>query len=147
MIADGCLQVSLRTCRSNSVSFHFTQTFPKKVRVVSNHALLKSFVQRKNQSLPNVRLHAGSSTDRSMDLESANFKEPAATRRCLQHADHCTRCFLSTPKGQLQSQAASDSCRSLLSEWETKAVFNFCFQNLVAKNVQLVTLFRLVFGF
>ena len=34
-------KLSLRTCRSNSESFHFTQTFPEKVLVVSNHALLK----------------------------------------------------------------------------------------------------------
>ena len=34
-----------------------TQTFPsEKFLVVSNHALLKSFVQRKKQSLPDVRL-------------------------------------------------------------------------------------------
>ena len=40
------IKLLLRTCRSNSVSFHFTQTFPEKVLVVSNHmhALLKSFV-------------------------------------------------------------------------------------------------------
>ena len=36
---------------------------PWKVLVVSNHALLKSFLQRKKQSLPNVRLHRGSSMD------------------------------------------------------------------------------------
>ena len=35
-----------------------------KVLVVFNHALLKSFLQRKKQSLPDVRLHVGSSTDR-----------------------------------------------------------------------------------
>ena len=29
----------------------------------------------------------------------------------------------------------------------TKAVSNFCFQNLVAKNVHLVAMMRLVFGF
>ena len=37
---------------------------PWKVLVVSNHALLKSFLQRKKQSLPDVRLNVGSSTDR-----------------------------------------------------------------------------------
>ena len=37
---------------------------PWKVLVVSNHALLKSFLQRKKQSLPDIRLHVGSSTDR-----------------------------------------------------------------------------------
>ena len=58
------IKLSLRTCRSNSVSFHFTQTFPEKVLVFSNHALLKSFAQRKKQSLPDVRLHVGSSLDR-----------------------------------------------------------------------------------
>ena len=46
------------TCRSNSVSFLFTQTFPEKVLVVSNHALLKK------QSLSDARLHVGSSIDR-----------------------------------------------------------------------------------
>ena len=39
-------KLSFRTCCSNSVSFHFTQTFPRKVLVVSNHALLKSLVHR-----------------------------------------------------------------------------------------------------
>ena len=37
---------------------------PWKVFVVSNHALLKSFLQRTKQSLPNIRLQVGSSTDR-----------------------------------------------------------------------------------
>ena len=63
MVADGCLhrrelrgfKLSLRTCRSNSLSFHFTQTFPEKVLVVSNHALLKK------QSLSDFRVHVGSS--------------------------------------------------------------------------------------
>ena len=39
------IKLSLRTCLSNSVFFHFTQTFPEKVLVFSNHALLKSFAQ------------------------------------------------------------------------------------------------------
>ena len=39
------LKLVFKTLFANSVSFHFTQTFPKKVRVVSDHALLKSFVQ------------------------------------------------------------------------------------------------------
>ena len=39
------IKLSLRTCHSNSVSFHFTQTFPEKVLVFSSHALLKSFAQ------------------------------------------------------------------------------------------------------
>ena len=56
------IKLSIRSCRS--VSFHFTQTFLEKVLVVSNHAMLKSFVQRKKQSLPEVRLHVGSSIDR-----------------------------------------------------------------------------------
>ena len=32
------IKLSIRSCRSNSVSFHFTQTFLEKVLVVSNHA-------------------------------------------------------------------------------------------------------------
>ena len=43
-------KLSIRSCRSNSVSLHFTQTFLEKVLVVFNHAMLKSFVQRKKQS-------------------------------------------------------------------------------------------------
>ena len=55
MVADGCLhhrrggiKLSLRTCFSNSRVLRL-KTFPEKVLVVSNHALLKSFVQRKKQ--------------------------------------------------------------------------------------------------
>ena len=52
-VADGCLhrrelrgfKLSLCICRSNSASFHFTQTFPEKVLVVSNHALLKTVTE------------------------------------------------------------------------------------------------------
>ena len=59
-VVDGCLH---RRAKSNfrfggiivaqpQVSFHFAQTFPEKILVVSNHALLKRFAQRKKQSLP-----------------------------------------------------------------------------------------------
>ena len=69
-VADGCLH---RRAESNfrfvpvaptQVSFHFTQTFPEKVLVVS-----KSFVHRKKQSLPDMRLAACRIIDRSMDPE------------------------------------------------------------------------------
>ena len=48
-------------CRSNSSVLPLHADLPEKILVVSNHALLKSFVQRK--SLPDVRLHVGSSID------------------------------------------------------------------------------------
>ena len=91
------IKLSLRTCRSNSVpvSFYFTQTFPEKVVVVSNQAMFNSFVRRKKQSLPDVRLHVGSSIDRYAS-GSANRQGPAATRRSLQIATHVDR-FRSTP--------------------------------------------------
>ena len=50
--------------------------------------------------------------------------------------------FHSTPNCSRQQ----NSSRSLSFEWESKAVSNFCFQNLVAKNVRLVAMMRLVFG-
>ena len=102
--ADGCrrllasprgIKLALRTCRSNSVSFYFTQTFPEKVLVISNQAMFNSFVRRKKQSLPDVRLHVGSSIDRYAS-GSANRQGPAATRRSLQIATHVD-CFRSTP--------------------------------------------------
>ena len=90
------IKLSLRTCRSNSVSFHFTQTFPEIVLVVSNQAMFNSFVRRKKRSLPYVRLHEGSSID--IDASgSANRQGPAAilVRRSLQIAAHVD-CFRST---------------------------------------------------
>ena len=50
--------LSLRTCRSISSVLPLHADLPEKViaLVVSNHAL-KSFVQRKKESLPDVRLH------------------------------------------------------------------------------------------
>ena len=96
------IKLSLSTCRSNSVSFYFTQTFPEKVVVVSNQAMFNSFVRRKKQSLPeskqslpDVRLHVGSSIDRYAS-GSANRQGPAATRQSLQIATHLD-CFRSTP--------------------------------------------------
>ena len=96
------IKLSLCTCRSNSVvSFHFTQTFPEKVLVLkfSNHALLKSFAQRKKQSLPDVRLHLGSSIDRSIDPERA---------RChtTKPADRFVDSFRSTPNCSHHKQLA-----------------------------------------
>ena len=49
---------------------------------------------------------------------------------------------------QLQSQAASETQVALfLPSWKRKPFLIFCFQNLVAKNVHLVAMMCLVFGF
>ena len=55
-VADGCLHRRAESnfrfipvAQTQLVSFHFTQTFPEKVLVVSNYAMLKSFVQRKKK--------------------------------------------------------------------------------------------------
>ena len=125
------IKLSLRTCRSNSVSFHFTQTFPEKVLVVSNHALLKSLYVRNKVFL-------------TSDCMLAR-KGPGATRRSLQIAAQVDS-FRSTPNCNHNQLARLTGRRSLPSELETKAVPNFCFPNLVAKNVHLVAMMRLVFG-
>ena len=66
------------------------------------------------------------------------------------HDEACRSLGTSTVFGPLPTAGTSswqDSGRSLSSELETKAVSNFCFPNLVAKNVNLVAMMRLVFGF
>ena len=71
------IKLLLRTCRSNSVSFHFTtQTFPEKVLVFSNHALLKSFAQSTQETEPSRRPTACTSriVHRSMDPEVPTAK-------------------------------------------------------------------------
>ena len=70
------IKLSLRTCRSNSVSYHFTQTFPEKVLVFSNHALLKSFAQRnvRNRAFPTSDCVTCRIVDRSMDPEVLTAK-------------------------------------------------------------------------
>ena len=88
--ASRSIKLSLRTCRSNSVSFYFTQTFPEKVLVVSNHALF--IVQE--QSLPDFRLHVG-----SVDRRWIRKCEPQrASCHTTNPADRCARSFRSTPK-------------------------------------------------
>ena len=66
------------------------------------------------------------------------------------HDEACRSLRTSTVFGRLPTAGTSnwrDSRRSLSSELETKAVTNFCFQNLGAKNVHLVAMMRLVLGF
>ena len=74
-VADGCLRMNCIAARNQTFASYLSlklsvlplhADFPWNVLVVSNHALLKSFLQRKKQSLPNVRLHVlvGASTDR-----------------------------------------------------------------------------------
>ena len=70
------------------------------------------------------------------------------------HDEACRSLRTSTVFGRLPTagrvtnvNSERDSRRSLSSELETKPVPNFCFQNLVAKNVHLVAMMRLVFGF
>ena len=94
--------------------------------------------------------HVEPRTKQKKKKKSANRKGPGAmcaTRRSLQIAARVDsfRGFRSTPNRPRHKQL--DSRRSLSSELETKAISNFCFQNLVAKNVYLVAMMRLVFGF
>ena len=66
------------------------------------------------------------------------------------HNEACRSLRTSTVFGRLLTAGTSnwrDSRRSLSSELETKAVSYFCFPNMVAKNVHLVAMMRLVFGF
>ena len=61
----------------------------------------------------------------------------------------CRSLRTSTVFGRLPTAVTTSfrhSRHSLSSEFETKAVSNFCFSNLVAKNVHLVAMMRLVFG-
>ena len=78
-VADGCLRMNCIAARNQTFALYLSlklsvlplhADLPWKVLVVSNHALLKSFLQRKKQSLPNVRLHVWCRiVDRSMDPE------------------------------------------------------------------------------
>ena len=69
---------------------------------------------------------------------------PHDVQRSLEIAAHS---FRSTPNATAVTTSQRDSRRSLSSELDMKAVSNFCFPNLVAKNVYLVAMMRLVFGF
>ena len=63
----------------------------------------------------------------------------------LPHDEACRWLRTSTVFGRLPTAITSskrDSRHSLSSELETKAVSNFCFQKLVAKNVHLVPMMR-----
>ena len=89
------IKLSLRTWRSNSVSFHLTQTFPEK-----NACLLQSCpaqevcsVYVRKRAFPTSDCMIRSSIDGS---GSANRKGPGATRRSLQIAAHVDS-FRSTP--------------------------------------------------
>ena len=82
------IKLSLRTCQSLNLSvLPLHANLPWKVLVVSNHALLKSFLQRKKQSLPESRRATACSCTRRIDRRSidgsgsANRKGPGATRR------------------------------------------------------------------
>ena len=154
-VADGCLRMNCIAARNQTFSSYLSlklsvlplhADLPWKVLVVSNHALLKSFLQRKKQSLPDVRLHVGWIVDRSMDPEvlTANLNGQ------VPHDEACRSLRTSTVFGRLSTAGTSnwrDSRHCLLSELETKAVSNFCFPNLVAKTVHLVAMMRLIFGF
>ena len=97
------IKLLLRTCRSNSVLvfFHFThaQTFPEKVLVVSNYAMLKGFVKRKKQSFLTFDcMWPCRIVNRSVDAEVLTAKDQLPHRRSLQMsiAEHVVR-FRSTP--------------------------------------------------
>ena len=117
------IKLSIRSCRS--VSFHFTQTFLEKVLVVSNHAMLKSFVQRKKQSLPEVRMHVRI-VNRSMDPEVLTAKGR------LPHDEAC-RSLRDVDSfrvdSQLHSQAASETHVALFRpRWKRKPFLSFVFR-------------------
>ena len=77
-VADGCLRMNCIAARNQTFASYLSlklsvlplhPDLPWKVLVLSNHALFKSFLQQKKQSLPDssgydVRLHVGSSIDR-----------------------------------------------------------------------------------
>ena len=66
------------------------------------------------------------------------------------HDEACRSLRTSTVFGRLPTAVTTsqrDSRRSLSSKLEMKSVFNFCFPNLVAKNVHLVAMMRLVFRY
>ena len=121
------------------VFFQFTQTFPEKI-LVSNHALLKSFAQRKEQirGFPTRRPTGTSCTivDRSMDPEvlTANGQLHTTTR-------------LTPVFGRLPTAVAIKTHVALFRPSGNRKPFLTCFQNPVAKNVHLVAMMRLVFGF
>ena len=60
------IKLSLRTCRSNSVSFHFTQTFPEKSLSSPIMPCSRSFFNVRNRAFPmsDCVYDVGSSTDR-----------------------------------------------------------------------------------
>ena len=133
-VADGCLCLNCIAARNQTFSSYLSlklsvlplhADLPWKFLVVSNHALLKSFLQHKKQSLPNVRLHVGRIVDRSMDPEvlTANLNGQ------VPHDEGCRSLRTSTVFGRLPTAGTSnwrDSRHCLLSELETKAVSNFC---------------------
>ena len=133
-VADGCLHrhaesnfrfVDLPACRSNPVSFHFTQTFPEKVLVVSNQAMFNSFVRRKKHSLPDVRRTACRIVDRS------GFGEVLTAKGQLPHDEACRSLRTSTVFGrlQLQSQAASETHVVLFRpSWKREPFLIFVFR-------------------
>ena len=108
------IKPSLRTCRSNSMSFHFTQTFPEKVLVVSNHAL---FVVQE-QSLPDVGLHVAS----SMGPQVLTAKGQLPYDR-----DRCARSFRSTPNCS-HKQLARLTSLSFVPSWKRKPFLIFVFR-------------------
>ena len=81
---------------------------------------------------------------RSIDESgSANRKGQAATQRSLKIAAYIDS-FRLTPT----SQPASETHAALFHpSWKRKPFLIFVFQNLIAKNVHLVAMMRLVFGF
>ena len=131
-VADGCLH---RHAESNFRFVPVAQTqYPSTSRKPSlkkslsspiNQAMFNSFVRRKKQSLPDVRLHVGSSIDRYAS-GSANRQGPATTRRSLQNARYARRLF--SVDSQLQSQAARETHVVLfLPSWKRKPLLIFVF--------------------
>ena len=128
LLASSCgIKLSIRSCRSNSVSFYFTQTFLEKVLLVFNHAMLKS------RALFNVRNRASRRPDCMLDRQSNDESgsaippRPAATRRSL--ADRCARRQFSVDSQLvLQSQASETHVALFCPRWKRKPFLIFVFR-------------------
>ena len=93
---DEGLKLSLRTYRSNSVSFHFTQTFPEKFLSSPIMPCSRAFFNVRNRAFPTSDCLDRRSID-GPDHGSANRKGQGATRRSLQIAAHVRPVFSRLP--------------------------------------------------
>ena len=105
------------------------QIFPGKVLVVSNRALLKSFVQGTKQSLPAGRPTACTIVDRSMDPEVLTAKGQLPHVHDDREACRSLRTLPVLVDSQLQSQAAGETHVALLRpSWKRKPFLIYVFR-------------------